>query len=119
MGCAVQMHEVKSRLPSTCSKYSVNYLFTSPKHYQCLEIYLKRSCGERVSDMLYFKHKYFTQPEITPPDKFIKASQDLTKSLKGNHNDKEEEESDAVKKLESVFDHKTALPICDLLTARE
>ncbi len=59
------------------------YLQTSPEHYQSYVIYVKQTKIKRVSDTVYFKTKYITQPTLTPADVIIKALNDLTQALKG------------------------------------
>ncbi len=44
---------------------------TSPEHYQCHVIYVKQTKRERVSDTVFFKTKYITQPTMTQGDIII------------------------------------------------
>ena len=40
--------------------------------------------AERVSDTVFFKHKYLTQPTVTPKDAIMMAAKQLAKALAGN-----------------------------------
>jgi hypothetical protein len=42
--------------------------------------------SEWVSDTVLFKHKYITQPTLTPEDTIVKALNDLTHTLKARRN---------------------------------
>jgi hypothetical protein len=84
MGCAVQLHQSSERRATWAANLIDGwYLQTSPEHYQCHVINVKQVKSERVSDTVFFKKKYITQPTITPEDTIIKALNDLTQALKG------------------------------------
>jgi len=44
---------------------------------------VKATRAKRISDTVYFKHKYITQPTLTTEDLVIKAIQDLSTAIKG------------------------------------
>ncbi len=81
------------------------YLHTSPEHYQCHVIYVKQTKSKRVSDTVFFKTKYITQPTMTPADTITKALNDLTQALKGKSNAKGLEQIKALKKLDAVLNN--------------
>jgi hypothetical protein len=87
MGCAVQMHESSER-QGTWAANTINgcYLHTSPEHYQCHRIYVKKTKNERISGTVFFKYRYLTQPTVTPANTIIKTLGDLTQALKGRRN---------------------------------
>ena len=76
MGCAAQIYESTNRR-KTWAENSINgwYLRTSPEHYWCHVIHVKKARSERISDTVWFKHKYITQPNVTPVDQIVKAIQ--------------------------------------------
>ena len=79
MGCAVQIHENCERRRSWAANSSDGwYLRTSPEHYRCHVIYCKNTRSEQISDTIPFKHKYITEPTLTPEDTIVKALNDLT-----------------------------------------
>ena len=43
-----------------------------------------------MSDTVFFKHKYLTQPTVPPEDTIVAAAQQLTAALKGNAKDHKE-----------------------------
>ncbi len=57
--------------------------------------------SKRVTDTVFFKHKYITQPEVKPADVIIKAYNDLKAALQGlkNAND-----SKQMRTLEEIQD---------------
>eukprot|EP00956_Cyclotella_meneghiniana_P037733 scaffold143603_cov33-Cyclotella_meneghiniana.AAC.1 len=87
MGCAVQFH-VKPDRRKTWGEHSMDgwYLKTSEEHYRCHIVLVKKTQAKRVTDTVFFRHKYITQPEVKPADVIIKAYQDLIQALKGLKN---------------------------------
>ena len=65
MGCAVQFH-VKPDRRKTWGEHSMDgwYLKTSVEHYRCHVVFVKKTQAKRVTDTVFFKHKYITQSEI-------------------------------------------------------
>jgi hypothetical protein len=61
LGCAVQMHESTNR-QRTWNVHSLNewYLGTSDKHYRCYTIYCTKTRAKRISDTVFFQHRYLT-----------------------------------------------------------
>ncbi len=52
------------------------------EHHQCFHIYIVKTRATRISDTLFFKHQYITNPQGTPKTLVIKAALDLTSALK-------------------------------------
>ncbi len=86
MGCAVQIHESTNRR-KTWAENSTDgwYLRTSPEHYSCHVMYVKKTNSEGITDTVWFKHKYIIQPKATAADHIVKAINDLTCALKGKN----------------------------------
>jgi hypothetical protein len=61
--------------------------------------------SERVSDTVFFKTKYITQPTLTPADIITKALNDLTKALKGKNNDEGVGQLEALKQLDAILNN--------------
>ena len=59
------------------------------EHYWCHKVWVNKIKAERVSGTVFFKHKYITQPTLTPYDAIIKALQDLNHAIKGTTSYKE------------------------------
>ena len=54
-----------------CSKGHV--LGTSFEHYQAWEMWMTKTMATRVSGKVFHKHKYITNPDVTPEDRVITA----------------------------------------------
>ncbi len=64
---------------------------------------LKNTRSKRVSDTVHFKHKYITQPTLTPEDTIVKALDDLTHALKESRNTKGILQIKALLKMDELF----------------
>jgi hypothetical protein len=42
---------------------------TSFEHYRCQKIWMKDMHGTRILGAVWFKHKYLTNPSVTPEDR--------------------------------------------------
>ena len=69
-------------------------------------IYVKQTKSKRVSDTVYFKTKYITQPTLTQADMISKALNDLTQALKGKNNQQGIEKMEALQKLDAILNNK-------------
>ena len=74
MGCAVQFH-IKPGRRTTFGEHSGYgfYLKTSEEHYRTHVIFAKKTRAKRLANTVFFKHKYITQPTITPADAIVNA----------------------------------------------
>jgi hypothetical protein len=61
--------------------------------------YVKKTRAERISDAVFFKHKYITQPTFMQADTIVKALDDLTHALKGRKNVKGDKALEQIDKL--------------------
>jgi hypothetical protein len=62
-----------------CNKgYVIGTLF---EHYQCQKIWMKDTHTTQVSRAVWFKHKYLTNPSVTPEDQIVAAIGGLAKTL--------------------------------------
>ncbi len=106
LGCAVQLYESNSRR-GTWAEHSTDgwYIGTSMEHYRCHRIYVKKTRSERISDTVFFKHKYITQPTVTPADIIVKALDDLTQALKGRRNVSCAVEIEALEKIDELLNN--------------
>ena len=106
LGCAVQILNSPERRQSW-EERSLDgwYIGTSLDHYRCHRVYVKNTRDERISNTINFKHRYITQPTVTPIDMAVKAIKDLTKVLKVDTK-QENEEYAALKRLENMISNK-------------
>ncbi|KAL7479611.1 hypothetical protein ACHAW6_005338 [Cyclotella cf. meneghiniana] len=83
IGCAVQFH-VKLGHQHTWGEHSTDgwYIGASPEHYRTHCIFFKATRSLCLSDTVFFKHKYITQPMVTPADAIVKAFHDLMATSK-------------------------------------
>ena len=104
MGCAAQIYESTNRR-KTWAKNSIDgwYLHTSTEHYRSHLVHVKKTRSERITDTVWFKHKYITQPKVTPVDHIVKAINDLTCALKGRKNTEGLEQIEALQKPKSYL----------------
>ena len=100
MGCGVQFH-IKPNRRRTWGEHSMDgwYLQTSPEHYRCHIVFVKKTQAKRVTDTIFFKHKYITQPEVTPADMIVKAYRDLTSALQGITNTRDATQMNAIQQI--------------------
>jgi len=106
MGCAVQLFQNSERRTSWgANAIDGWYLLTSPEHYRCHIIYVKQTKSERVSDTVFFKTKFLTQPTLTPADIITKALNDLTQALKGKNNQQGLDQIEALTKLNDILNN--------------
>ena len=74
--CPVQVHE-----PSYKRKTSGWHIGTSLENYRCFRKYISKTSAERVSDTVFFKHKYLIQPTITPEYAVMTAAKKLNNTI--------------------------------------
>ena len=104
MGCAVQLYQGSEKRTSWgANTIDGWYLQTSPQHYCCHVIYVKQTRSKRVSDTVFFKTKFITQPTLTLADVITKALNDLTQALKGKSNQQGIDQIEALSKLNNIL----------------
>jgi hypothetical protein len=54
------------------------------EHHWCFRIYITRTRGTQISDTVFFKHQYITNPTISPESHVVAVAQQLTIMLQGN-----------------------------------
>ena len=112
MGCAVQFHEKPTRRRMFGEHASDGwYIRTSPEHYRCHIVLVRKTRHLRITDMVYFKHKYSTQPTLTLKDRLMKAILDLTRVISNKVKGKPDEQHQALTKIAEVFKPGNQLPI--------
>jgi hypothetical protein len=103
LGCSVMAH-VKPKNRRTWDVHGeVGYsIGTSMEHHRCFNVYVK-SRATRISDSVFFKHQYITNPQITPETLVMKAAAELTSALKGTVSQDAAEMTDALAKVSDLF----------------
>jgi hypothetical protein len=64
-----------------CSKAFV--LGTSTEHYRCWKFWMVSTRATHISGTAFFKHRYLTNPSVTPEDQIIVAAARLTDAIQG------------------------------------
>ncbi len=56
---------------------------TAMEHHCCSHVYIIKTRATRVSHIVFFKHQYITNLQLTPETLVMKAALELTSALKG------------------------------------
>jgi hypothetical protein len=107
LGCAVMAH-VK---PKNCQSWDVHgnvgfNIGTAMEHHRCFHVYIVKTRATRISDLVFFKHQYITNPQLTTKTLVLKATSELTSAFKGTML-REAETADALARVSELF-HKIA-----------
>ncbi len=85
--------------PHSNSRY---YIVNAWEHYRCHEVYISSTKHARISDRVFFCHKYLTMPTIMPVDALIKAADNLDDAILC-HLPKNSVTADSVKELMEIY----------------
>ncbi len=115
LGCAVMAHvKPKNRRTWNTHVETGFNIGTAMEHHQCFHVYIVKTRATRVSDRVFFKHQYITNPQITPETFVIKTAAELTNVLKGTVS-REGKMAEALQKVSSLF---TKIAAAKAATAR-
>ena len=82
LGCDVQLHEDDDKRgalsPHTADVWHQG---TFPDYYRSLIIYIKGINANRISETVFFKHKYLANKTVTHTDKVVDAARALCGAL--------------------------------------
>jgi hypothetical protein len=103
LGCAIEAH-VK---PDDCRTWDTRSdagfsLGTSLQHHRCFCVYIMKTRATRISDTVYFKHQYITNPTVSPESHVVAVAQQLATALQGNI-PAGNETAEALKKVSNLF----------------
>ena len=105
MGCAVQLFETPTQRRSW-DPHSVDGWYLGPawEHYRNHNIWVQGTRSERMSDNVWFKHKYITNPSLTAADHIVNAAKGLAETLKTNKpSTMSAQSTEALTKLSKIF----------------
>ena len=104
MGCEVQFH-IKPTRRKTFGEHSGDgfYLRTSAKHYRTHIVFVKKTRAQRLVDTVFFKHKYITQPTVTPADANVNAYNRLRQAILGIQHSKDDAQMDALERIKQTL----------------
>jgi hypothetical protein len=67
LGCSVMAHiKPKQTYLGRTRQGRLQHWHPSMEHHQCFTIYIAKTRATRVSDAVFFKHQYITNPQIMP-----------------------------------------------------
>ncbi len=72
------------------------------QHHRCFWVYITKTRATRISDTVFFKHQYITNPTVSPESHVVMAAQQLATALKGNI-PVGNEMAEALKKVSKLF----------------
>jgi hypothetical protein len=85
IGCAVQTHLKPNNRHMWDTRLEPGFnLGTSMEHHCCFRVYVTRTRATRISDSVFFKQQYITNPTVSPESHVVAAAQQLATALKGN-----------------------------------
>ncbi len=90
---------------------------TAMEHHRCFHIYIVKTRTTRISDLVFFKHQYITNPQVTLETLVLKSALELTSTLKGTVS-REAETADALARVSKLF-HKIAEAKAAMAKAKE
>ena len=79
------------------------YISTSEEQYWSHKVWVTKTKAERISERVFFKHKFITQPTLTSEDMIIKVLQDLKHASKRTSNHNGNENLEALVKMNELF----------------
>ena len=74
-------------------------------------VIVKATRAKCISDSIFFKHKYITQPTLTTADLIVKAIHDLTNAINGNTDPRNNRRRDTITTLANAPNPGNLLPI--------
>ena len=112
MGCAVQFH-IKPNRRKTFGEHSSDgwYLRTSPEHYRAHWVFVKATKAKRITDTVFFKHKYITQPTVTKADAIVNAYRKLADAINGIQHSQDDAHIEALHRIQEVLKPGNEMPI--------
>ena len=54
------------------------------QHHRCFRVYITKTRATRISDTVFYKHQYITNPSLSPESHVLAAAQQLATALQGN-----------------------------------
>jgi hypothetical protein len=112
MGCAVQFH-IKPSKRTTFGEHSSDgwYLKTSDEHYRTHVVLVKATKAKRLTDTVFFKHKYITQPTVTKADAIVNAYRKLTEAINGIQVSQDDAHMEALQRIQETLKPGHQMPV--------
>ncbi|KAL7538209.1 hypothetical protein ACHAWF_006028, partial [Thalassiosira exigua] len=104
LGCPVHIHEPPAKRGSWAPHSKPGWhLGVSQEHYRCHRVCPRDTMTEQVSETVFFKHKYITNPSVTHADMVIKAVHDLIVTLSKRTTNASMRNLRGLKELSKIF----------------
>eukprot|EP00804_Cyclotella_cryptica_P014910 CCRYP_000543-RA/>CCRYP_000543-RA protein AED:0.16 eAED:0.15 QI:0/0/0/1/0/0/2/0/870 len=85
LGMEAFVHDKPHRRKTYAQHCSRGWIIgTSTEHYRCWKIWSPTTRSTRIAATVFFKHKYLTNPSVTPTDALIAAAANLAHIIKHN-----------------------------------
>eukprot|EP00804_Cyclotella_cryptica_P018671 CCRYP_007187-RB/>CCRYP_007187-RB protein AED:0.29 eAED:0.29 QI:0/-1/0/1/-1/0/1/0/524 len=85
LGMEALVHDKPHRRKTYAQHCSRGWIIgTSTEHYRCWKIWSATTRSTRIAATVFFKHKYLTNPSVTPTDALIAATANLAHIIKHN-----------------------------------
>ena len=103
LGCAIKAHVKPDDRRTWDARLDAGFsLGTSMEHHRCFRVYITKTRATRISDTVFFKHQYITNPTLLPESHVVAAAQQLSTALQGNI-PAGNETAEALKKVSDLF----------------
>jgi hypothetical protein len=103
LGCAIKAHVKPDDRRTWDTRSDAGFsLGTSMQHHRCFRMYITKTRATRISNTVYFKHQYITNPTVSPESHVVVAAQQLATALQGNI-PAGNETAEALKKVSNLF----------------
>ena len=105
IGMEAMVHDPPNKRRTFAQHCSKGYVLgTSTEHYRCWNLWNIKTKATRVSETAFFKHKYITNPTVTPEDAIISAANRMSQALRQyKPNNMCEDDVQALSRLEHIF----------------
>jgi hypothetical protein len=79
LGCTIQAHVKPEDCCTQDTQSDAGFsLGTSMEHHRCFWVYITQTRVTQISDRVFFKHQYITNPTVSPESHVVAAAQQLT-----------------------------------------
>jgi hypothetical protein len=101
--CAIKAHVKPEDRRTWDTRSDAGFsLGTSMQHHRCFCMYITKTRATRISDTVFVKHQYITNPTVSPESQVVSAAQQLATALQGNI-PAGNKTAEALKKVSNLF----------------
>ena len=106
IGCESFAHDKPGRRKSFAQHCSKGWVLgTSPEHYRARVHWTPHTRTTRISATMFFKHKYISNPTVTPADAVVAATTNIEKAITRNQPEQNRNENNyrGLTKLQQIL----------------